>query len=218
MKINSIKKSVTGTAMVGMMALSVAVADASADDDITQTRELDVFTGILVEGAMDINVEVGKDQEVKVTTESRYMDRVETRVENGTLIIGQKGRRWRHASLEVDIQVRSLDNFNVEGAADAYIEGISSDNFTVEIGGAVDLTLEGSCVKAEYTINGAGDINAREFICEDVSVEINGAGDADVYASEKIEATLNGIGDVSVYGEPTNIRPRINGLGSFEIK
>ena len=213
-----LNKSVSKAAMASLLVLGMSAADVRADDDITQSRDLDAFTGIVIEGAMDITVKVGSNQTVEITTDEDYMDRVETRVESGDLIIGQKGRRWRNNSLEVEITVQSLDSFRVEGAADAYIEGISSDNFVVEIEGAADLTLEGQCVKAEYTINGAGDINSRDFICEDVNIEINGAGDADVYASKKIVATLNGIGDVSVYGDPNNIRPRINGLGSFEIK
>lgn len=214
MNIEKLKKSVS---VVALLAVGLIAMDAEAKD-ITQKRDVATFTGIVVEGAMNLEVKVGGKQSVSITTDDNYMDRVETRIEGGQLVIGQKGRHWNNIELTVKISVAELNDFTVEGAADAEIYGIKSDNFNVDIGGAVDLTLEGTCKKARYEINGAGDINARDFKCQDVEVTINGAGDADVYASEKIKATLNGIGNVSVYGNPSVIRPRINGLGGFEIK
>ena len=215
MKISGIKKLAY---VLGTLAIGLSSTTAFASSDETQTRDMDTFTGVLIEGAMNVYVVVGEDQSVEITTDEDYIDRVETEVDDGILIIDQKGRRWRNASLDVKITVRTLDSFVVEGAADASIKGIQSDDFTVRIDGAADITLEGVCGKASYEINGAGDISAKEFICEEVDIEINGAGDADVYASEKIRAVLNGIGDVTVYGDPSSIRPSINGLGSFDMK
>ena len=60
-------------------------------------------------------------------------------------------------------------------------------------------------------------MDAGELKCKAVKIEINGAGDADVFASESIIAILNGVGDVEVYGNPSVVRPRIRGFGSFEI-
>ena len=215
MKINEIKNLAY---VLGAITIGLSSTTAFASSDETQTRDVDTFTGILVEGAMNLEVTVGEEQRVIITTDAGYNDRVETTVEDGVLVIDQKGRRWRDIDVEVTIEVPSLDSFIIEGAADADISGISSDSFTVRIDGAADITLEGECVKASYEVNGAGDINAKEFICEEVDIEINGAGDADVYASETITATLNGVGDITVYGDPSRIRPRINGLGSFDMK
>lgn len=215
MNISIIKKSIYS---VGLIALGVTATNVIAAEAESETRDLDTFTGVLVEGAMSLEITVGEEQTVMVSTDGGYLDRVETTVEDGVLVIDQTGRRWRDIDVELTITMRSMDRFTVEGAADANITGLSADKFTVDIGGAVDLTLEGTCVEATYSINGAGDINAKDFICEKVEVEINGAGDADVYASESIIATLNGIGDVTVYGDPSSIRPRINGLGSFDMK
>jgi hypothetical protein len=214
MRIIKVKKSAFALAFLAM-GLSAAPVVA---DEVTQTRDVGTFTGILIEGAMSIEVKVGEKQTVTVTVDGDLIDRVETTVKGNILTIDQNGRNWRNKNLEVSITVAELNSLTVEGAADATIEGISSDNFIVDIGGAVDLTLEGECVKSSYKINGAGDINAKDFICEEVFIEINGAGDADVYASEKITATLNGVGNVTVYGDPSSIRPRINGLGSFDMK
>jgi len=187
-----------------------------ADED-TQVRDVPTFDRIVIEGAMDVSVNVGKKQRVEVTAESRYIDRVETRVDGKTLYLSQEGRRWRDVDVEVEISVQDLEAFIVEGAADAEITGIHSDHFKLEIDGAGDVTLGGTCGSADYEINGAGDVDAEELKCKSVEIVINGAGDADVYASEEVRAELNGVGDITVCGDPDRVRPSINGLGSFDV-
>lgn len=194
-----------------MMASPVMAQDSS------ETRDVSEFSRIVIEGAMDIDVVVGKSQEVEVSTDRGYLGRVETRVDGNTLYISQEGRRWRNIDVEITISVENLTAFIIEGAADVDISGIDSDSFLLEIDGAGDVSLSGECGDAEYEINGAGDIDAEDFECKSVDITINGAGDADVYASESVRAVLNGVGDIRVCGNPDRVRPSIHGLGSFEV-
>lgn len=204
----------TGLAL--LMGATMMTTPALAYDD-SETRDVAEFSRIVIEGAMDIDVSVGERQEVEISADRGYLSRVETRVDNDTLYISQLGRRWRNADIEVTISVENLSAFIIEGAADVDITGIDSDSFLLEIDGAGDVTLEGTCGDAEYEINGAGDIDAEDFKCKTVEITINGAGDADIYASESIRATLNGVGDITVYGNPSRVRPSIHGLGSFRV-
>ncbi len=213
-------KNIPGKGIAAGMALLFGVtimAGPSFADEDSQVRDVPEFNRIVVEGAMDIVVGVGKSQRVEISADRRYISRVETRVEDDTLYISQEGRHWRDIDVEVEISVRELNAFIIEGAADAEITGIKSDRFVLEIDGAGDVTLEGTCGDAEYEINGAGDVDAENLKCKTVEVTINGAGDADVYASESVRAELNGVGDITVCGDPDRVRPSINGLGSFDI-
>lgn len=205
-----------GTGFALFMGAAMLASPVLADED-SQTRSVAEFDRIVVEGAMDIYVDVGEPQAVKVSTERGYLDRVTTRVDGSTLYLSQEGRRWRDADVEVEISVRNLEAFRIEGAADVIIQGIDSPTFLLEIDGAGDVTLSGKCGEAEYEINGAGDLDAEDLQCNTVEVTINGAGDADVYASESVRATLNGVGDITVCGDPDRVRPSINGLGSFDV-
>lgn len=184
----------------------------------SQTRSVDPFDVVEIAGAAEVYITVGGEQSVEVDVDrDGYLERVDTSVRGGTLIINQRGR-WRNADLVVRITVPELNGLVIDGAGDIEATGIDSEMFEVEIAGAGDVTLSGVCVTGTYEIDGAGDINATEFRCENVEVEINGAGDAEVYASNSIIAELNGVGDVEVYGDPQNVRPTINGFGSFELK
>lgn len=214
MKIKRSKGLAAGIAI--LMGATMMISPALAADD-SETRDVAEFSRIVIEGAMDIDVSVGERQNVEVSADHGYLDRVETRVNNDTLYISQEGRRWRDGDIEVTISVENLDAFIIEGAADVDITGIDSDSFLLEIDGAGDVTLQGTCGEVEIEINGAGDIDAEEFECKSVDITINGAGDADVYASESVRAVLNGVGDITVYGNPNRVRPSIHGLGSFEV-
>jgi len=213
------KKNILGGAFGALLLTGcIASADMAMADNARETRDLDTFDEVIIGGAMDITIEVGKAQSVTIDVDEDYLEDVVTEVRNGKLRITQEGRRWYNTELKVHITVADLNGFQVDGAVDATIKNIDSDDFDLEIGGAADLELTGKCGEARFEINGAGDIDAKEFECKSVEVIINGAGDADVFASDTVIARLSGIGNVVVWGEPKNVRPKIDGLGSFEVK
>lgn len=210
------RRAVTALALLATVSLGGQAAVAA---EATEARDLDTFTRIVVKGALDISIVAGEKQQlVEITTESRYLARVETEVDGDTLIISQKGRRWRDLDVEIEISMVALNGFVIDGAADVEISGVDSEEFELIVNGAGDIDIEGVCGSAHFEINGAADLDASELKCKAVEVEINGAGDADVYASESIVAFINGVGDIEVYGNPSSVRPRIRGFGSFEIK
>lgn len=204
---------------IALLAGALAIVmPASAADEVTNAREVGIFSRILIEGAIDLSVEAGKKQSVEVTTATSHIDRVTTVVNGDTLVISMTGRRWRNADVSVVISMQTLDGLVVEGAVDAELMNIDSKDFMIEVSGAADISIDGKCGSADFEINGAGDLNAQDFKCKDVKITINGAGDAEVYASASIVATINGVGDIDVYGNPDKVRPSIRGIGDFELK
>lgn len=208
-------RSAATAALAAFMATSMLVLPAQADD--SESRDLEEFSRIVIKGAMDIDVEVGKNQSVEIFADRGYLSDVETSVRGDTLYLSQGGRRWRNIDVDIEIQVRNLDSIRLEGAADINVINIDSDDFELEIDGAGDVTLEGTCGSLTIEINGAADIDAQDLKCKSVDATINGAGDIDAYASESVEATINGVGDITICGDPDRVRPRIHGLGSFEV-
>lgn len=203
----------TGLVTAGLLAFP-----ALARDDVkSETRVVEPFSKIELKGAADIVLEAGKKQSLTMTGSEKKLAGLVTRVEDDTLVITQKGRVWGSGSLDITINVETLSSFVVEGATDATLKNIKATDFELMIAGAGDVDISGTCETANVDIAGAGDINARKFICKNVVVDINGAGDADVYASENVKATINGVGDITVFGNPKTTRPRINGFGSIDV-
>lgn len=215
---NAIRSQLNLSAIAVLAGALAVIMPASAEDDVSENRDVKIFSRILIKGAMDLSVEAGKKQSVQVTTESSHIDRVTTTVKGDVLVISMTGRRWRNADVSVTISMQTLDGLAVKGAVDAELLNIDSKNFSIKIDGAGDITIEGKCGSADFQINGAGDLNAQDFKCKDVSIEINGAGDAEVYASASVEASIRGVGDIDIYGDPDKVRPRIAGIGEIEVK
>ncbi len=221
----SFRRGAFGLAAASLVAASLFSTSGNAitrDDDVTETRDVETFTKIIVKGAVEIDVTAGKRQSVEVNTDEDFIDKVETYVKNGTLYIdmSEKQRRgfWNNVEIDIKINVENLEGIEVRGAIDGEFHDINADNFDIEIKGAADFEIDGKCGSLNLDVKGAGDIDARDFKCENVEVDVRGAGSASVYAKKEINADVSGVGSISVYGSPENVRKRVGGIGSIDIK
>lgn len=206
-------------ATASLMALTLATP--SLAKEVTETRDVTEFTKIQIKGAIELKVVAGADQKVTVTTDDRYIHKITTEVSRGTLVIDMDDFDWddhHDEEILVNVSMKMLRELIVDGAVDAEIENIDSEEITLTVNGAGDIEIDGKCKELEVDIRGAGDINARDLKCEMTEVNIFGAGDADVYASKEITAKLMGVGDVTVWGNPSKINRSIFGLGDFNVK
>ncbi|MBB4212490.1 head GIN domain-containing protein [Rhodothalassium salexigens] len=224
--------SVPVLAAAGLIGAALWVApgpDASAHEDhdrghktVTQTRAVDGFTQLHIEGGMDLNVVAGEDFAVTVTTRDDHQDKVETTVEDGVLTIDDDRNRiaWGDRN-DIDVEVRvalpMLEALVVDGAVDADLALPDAGDLRIEINGAADLEAEGSCDSLIVEVNGAGDIDLEDLHCKAVDIALNGAGDASVYASERVKARINGVGEIDVYGKPDRVDTRDGLLGSIDV-
>ena len=224
--------------LTALLAGTTAIGTALAHDGnkVSETRDLDTFNRIVINGSADVDITAGEAQSVKVLTESDHLDLVKTDVRNNTLYISMERHRWRHTGVNLDITVQDLNGVEVEGSGDFNIRNVNSDtfdiiidgsgdvdfsgnstSFKIEIDGSGDIFLSGECGSLVVDVDGSGDINAENFKCETAELTLEGSGDVDVYADQSVQVDISGSGDITIYGDPGNVRPRINGSGSFEI-
>ncbi len=224
--------------LAAFLATTMLVAPGLARDydEVTETRDLSAFNKIVIQGSADVNVEVGRTQNVEVTTESDYLARVKTEVRNNTLYISQKGKRWRNVDVTLEVRVQELNGVTIEGSGDFDITNLDSDsfdiiidgsgdvdlwgksnNFYVEIDGSGDVTLSGGCGALVVDVDGSGDVDAEDLKCKTVDLTLEGSGDIDAWASDSVTVDMEGSGDVTIYGNPGRVRPSMSGSGSFEV-
>lgn len=231
----STRPSIGRKALVGLLAAGVAatvlysVAGSARmvhddDDDrrrVTQQRDVTGFTDIQVKGAIDLELTAGRDFSVTVRTRGNRIDDVTTEVRGKTLIIDMEdGRRnfWNNSSVEVTITMPELAELEVLGAVDGELHDIKSDALTIDVRGAADVEIRGTCGTLTLDVKGAGDIDAEDLKCSNVDVDVRGAGSASVYASESIDANVSGVASISVYGDPKDVRKQSGGLSSISIR
>ncbi|WP_262693095.1 head GIN domain-containing protein [Kordiimonas aquimaris] len=212
------------TSVLYSVAGSATMLHDDEGERVTQTRDVATFTRIEIRGAIDLELTAGSsDQEVTVRARESRIDRVTTEVSGDTLIIdmkedGNSKRFWNNTNVDVTINMESLRAIDVRGAVDGEFENIDSDELLIDIRGAADVDISGTCGTLTIDMKGAADIEADDLKCENVEVEVKGAGSASVYASESIDADVAGVASISVYGNPKNVKKHSGGFASISIK
>jgi len=170
----------------------------------TQARTVPEFHAIRIEGACDVQVAVGREQQVSVTTDDNLIDDLTTEVHDGVLVIAT--RPGVSASYRVGPQatigVKALDSLAIEGSGDAHVQGVDCEKFSASISGSGDLSISGKAVRVAISIEGSGDADLSGLDAQDASVQIEGSGDVRVRCSANLSAAVAGSGDVEYIGSP----------------
>lgn len=216
---SSFGRGVVRQAVAGLgVALFVSTSGFALMRDVTETRDVEAFHSIRVTGAIELRVDVGKEQHVEITTDDDFMKYVETEVRDGVLIIGtdrEEDRGWFDSDDKVDVEISlpELNEIDIRGAVDGEIKGVKANEFMVDIRGAGHLEISGTCGDLELDIAGTGAVEAEDLKCENVDVSLRGAGMASVYASGKVDADLRGVGAINIDGDPKTVKKSVRGIG-----
>ncbi|SHG98637.1 head GIN domain-containing protein [Massilia sp. CF038] len=196
-----------------MFALLLGCSAAGAAE---QTRTLPAFNGVSVQGPINMVVQAGKTQSVLFQGDQKFLNSVESKVVNGTLVItfpkNYKGENVDDA--RIVIAVPALRNFQVEGAGYAELNNISGDVLDIGFQGAGKLVARGSVKLLKLQAQGVGDVDTKDLLAAHANVSFEGIGTVRVHASERLDATVQGMGSLSYYGNPKTVNKSVEGIGS----
>jgi len=205
-------------------------------------RHLSGFNAVNVAGPFDVDIIQGATESVKVEAPADVMERILTEVNGGVLKIYNKHDNWNwgdfwghHKKILVHVTVKDINSINISGSGDvSFREGITANSLKLRISGSGDMTgklnaktlessitgsgdmkLSGSAESSTISVVGSGDFTARNLLTVSSAVRVSGSGDAEVNASDKVDAAVNGSGDVRYTGAAKNINSRKNGSGDI---
>lgn len=205
-----------------LLALGVSSAFASTSD-----RHLSNFRAISLSSSVDLFITQGSSESVKVEAPDEIQSRILTDVDNGTLNIHNKRENFNwdnwfgsHKKIAVYVTVKDINSINVSGSGDVFFkDGISTNSLKIKVSGSGDVTgklevknletsvsgsgdikLSGHAETATVGMNGSGDFSARNLVTANTSIHISGSGDAEVNASNKLDASVSGSGDIKYTG------------------
>lgn len=207
---------------------------------ITETRNETGFTGVRVSGAIDLYVRQDSSTSVKIEVDENLQPLIITEKEGNILIIRQKNGVNLKPTRSVKVYVAApvLEQFYASGACDIFGEGrINSDgNIRVDLSGASEIKMDLRSPKVEVFVSGAGtvrlsgetkdflvegsgstDVKCFDLLAENASVDISGAGDAEVFASVRLNVDVSGAADVNYKGAAT-VTQHVSGAGSVKKK
>jgi len=84
------------------------------------------------------------------------------------------------------------------------------------VSGSGQMNVSGSADKSAIRVSGSGQFTGKQLVTGISSVLVSGSGQADVFASDKVDATVHGSGVISYTGQPKSVSRSTSGSG--EIK
>jgi hypothetical protein len=204
---------------------------------IEAARPLTGYTRIVITGPVDVVYTAGAADKVVVHGDDNLVPLVETRIEEGNLIVGLRGpvSLTTRNKLEVRVTGKQLDGVLLRGSGDVRadrvkagifeatllgsgdvaIDAIDADTVALSSSGSGEFRAAGKAAKFGLVIGGSGEVRADQLQAEDVAVRISGSGDAHVHATGTLQVDIAGSGDVSYRGNP-KVSQRVSGSGEVQ--
>jgi hypothetical protein len=199
--------------MILALLLSTAFAHAAE-----QKRELPAFNAISSTGAINMVVQVGQSQSVRLTGDDKFIGKVAMKVVGNELVVtieNEKNGRWNSDS-KIFVTMPALKAFRVEGAGSAELNNISGDRMDIRFQGAGRLIANGKVKMLTMTAEGVGDVDTKALLAQHANVNFEGIGRVKVYASERLDASVQGMGSLNYYGNPKTVNKTAEGIGSVK--
>lgn len=179
----------------------------------------------------------GDRHSLTISAEDRLIDQIVSEVRDGTLYLYPKKNTpfVTFDRVKFELTVKNLEELNLDGvvwvkadslktdrlqlyssgSAQIAIAALKADTLQVDLGGASELNLAGNVTHQKLRFSGGSRYRADLLESNTVALEINGTGEATVWANDRLDVQINGAGNVEFYGTP-NVRQEIRGAGSIQ--
>jgi hypothetical protein len=181
----------------------------------TQIRSLPPFRSVDLAGASSVTVRIGGEQDVVVRADDNLIDRVETHVRNGVLVVAERGRLEPDVPLAVEVTVASLVGTRVMGSGALSVDRVHGRAFAAEVLGSGTLTVAGTVDRLDARLAGSGDMRLGALVARSVTATVPGSGRLEVHASRALDASIGGSGDIVYGGSPSALEQLVTGSGAI---
>jgi len=203
----------------------------------TESRSVSDFKNVEVSGALNVYVSQGKDRSLKIEGDANLLPYIEVSQDGDQIRVRTRPGFNLQPTQDMKIYVSSpvYSNIDVSGACNiiGQTKLVNSEDLELHVSGAGDIKMEvdapslkarvsgsgsidlkGQTKDVELDLTGAGNAHCYELQAENTKVEISGAGEAEVFASVKLEASVSGAGSVSYKGNAKDVSQHVSGAGS----
>jgi hypothetical protein len=181
----------------------------------TEKRDVGAFSSVDVSGAYEVEIVCQKQPSLEVEGDDNILPLVQTYVKNNTLYISsEKGFNVKKA-IKVRVTTGNLDGLSTSGASTITLDGVKNEQLVIETSGASKINASGETKSLSIESNGVSKVDVQDLRAARVKVSLSGAGRANVYASEEVNADVSGASQVTYYGEPKVVNKSVSGAGSI---
>lgn len=182
----------------------------------TQTRSVSAFHGVELAGGNNVVIHVGGKQSVVVKADDNLLDRVTTKVQSGTLVIGNTpGGLTAKSPMSVVVSVPTLSEVTLAGGGNIVVSGIEAKSLTVTLSGGGNVTGSGTARSLAVTLSGSGNAWFTQLPADKVHAVLSGSGTIYVTATKSLDASVPGSGSIIYSGNPQHVTKSVTGSGAI---
>ena len=205
----------------------------------TQDRSISGFSAVESSGFFDVYLSSGSTQNVRVEADDNLHEYIETTVNGNELEIDTRDGYRIKTNKDIKIYITSPEfnkvhlsgsgniisqnqikgndkiDLSVSGSGNIKVD-LHAPSVDAHMSGSGDVNLSGEARKFEGSLSGSGNIRAMDLKTEETSIRISGSGNADVFASTKLDVRVTGSGDVRYKGGVQQVTSNITGSGSVK--
>jgi putative autotransporter adhesin-like protein len=182
----------------------------------TQTRNVPAFHSVELAGGNNVVIQVGSRQSVAVNADDNLLGRVTTRVQAGTLVIGNTpGGFTTKNPMSVLVTMPALSELTLAGGGNIVVNGVKTQSLTVTLSGGGNLTANGTAESLALTLSGSGNMWFTRLVADDVDAVLSGSGNMFVTATKSLNASIPGSGSIAYTGNPQDVTKSITGSGTI---
>lgn len=231
---------------LGIALCTIAVTNAQKikgnGNIVTIERSTDDYDAIAVSGWFNVILVDGQEGKLSIEGEENLLEYIKTEVKEGKLVIKvKKGYNLQPSSWKKDggiyvtVPVESVNEVTLSGSGDIVgKKTISTSEFSTNMSGSGDITLDvesktvsasmsgsgdinlsGTTEVFDVQISGSGDIEAYDLIADTVDASISGSADIKVTANKMLKARVSGSGDIHYRGDATKLDTKSSGSGDI---
>jgi hypothetical protein len=221
--------------LVASSGCSAVLGERGSGDVTTETREVDEFTGIALEGEGRVEIEVGDSTSLTIEAEDNLLPLLTSEVSGGVLVLGTTRevdpteeivyhvistgveRLQVSGSGQIDSPVVGGEAvaIGVSGSGEVRVDDATANDIQVDISGSGFVEISGEADTLEVTISGSGSLDAEALTVMTADVTIPGSGDVVVDVVDHLEVDVSGSGTVEYLGSP-EVDSNISGSGSVD--
>ncbi len=173
------------------------------------------FNKVHVNGVFNVQIAQQADSFFEISADANLISNIETRVVDGQLQISSKGSLCPKLPVKIQIGMPELVALQGVGADDISVSNLDNQQFSIQMDGSGDIRVTGRTREFQVMMDGAGNLDAGQFKAGNVSIRSSGAGDAQIFAAEKIDAYIDGVGDITLHGQPEKAIFNSDGVGEL---
>ncbi|MBK9284409.1 MAG: DUF2807 domain-containing protein [Sphingobacteriaceae bacterium] len=186
-------------------------------------RSITSFEKIEASGPVKVTYRQSDTLSLKINGEDKDATNVETKVENGILIIDLKGKQDENVMVRVSgpvlksVSFSGAANFKSLGAVKAdtfYIQAAGAGHVKINLdanyvncnmSGAGNTSIEGKAELFDAVVAGASTLRAYDFICNKVNIDASGASTAKIFVNNSLNAKASGASTIKIKGDAKDI-------------